>query len=343
MAATNLSPLHLMRHRKDPIEEVYDMAYAPDGLSYVSVSVDGSVKISDFDGASCLRVLQEADHMPVWAVAWSGDRIFTGHQNGTMKIWNATEGTLVSEFNDLSPSPAVVALNVSPAAPHLVASAANDHQIKLWALDGQFVRNMPCFDSVVYSMRFSPDGQFLATGSYHHTVQLWDVTTAELVLEFLGPSGCVRTVAFSDDGSLLAGGSDDKKIQMWITIDGRHKATLSGHTNYVWGMGFIGNNTLVSHDRHNVNVWREGELIQSLRFDNYIMTMAISLNGHKLGVAFRDGFVRLFGVLPTARHARSRAVLMLLSHLQSVDVMRGYERDYVKHHVLPELPWQAWL
>jgi len=57
---------------------------------------------------------------------------------------------------------------------------------------------------------FSPDGKRLATGSYDHTVKLWDVATGQELFTFKGHTGNVNTVAFSPDGKRLVVGSDDR-------------------------------------------------------------------------------------------------------------------------------------
>ncbi|HTL88375.1 MAG TPA: AAA-like domain-containing protein, partial [Leptolyngbya sp.] len=66
----------------------------------------------------------------------------------------------------------------------------------------------------VRCVRFSPDGDFLATCSEDQTVKLWR-RDGSLVTTLKGHSGSVFTLAFSLDGELIATGSADNSIRLW--------------------------------------------------------------------------------------------------------------------------------
>jgi WD40 repeat protein len=66
---------------------------------------------------------------------------------------------------------------------------------------------------------FSPDGQFLASGSWDTTIKLWEVASGREVRTLTGHTGWVLSVAFSPDGQFLASGSGDKTIKLWDISD----------------------------------------------------------------------------------------------------------------------------
>src|SRR5579864_7014864 len=74
----------------------------------------------------------------------------------------------------------------------------------------------------VYSVAFTPDGKFLATGSFDNTIKLWDVAAAKEIRTFGGAAGhkdMVLSVAINPNGQLLASGSGgrgaDNSLKVW--------------------------------------------------------------------------------------------------------------------------------
>ena len=61
----------------------------------------------------------------------------------------------------------------------------------------------------VYSVRFSPDGTRIASGSRDQTIRLWDASTGEQLDTLKGHTFDVTSVSFSPDGKRIASGSRD--------------------------------------------------------------------------------------------------------------------------------------
>ena len=93
----------------------------------------------------------------------------------------------------------------------------------------------------VQSVAFSPDGRTLASGSWDHTIRLWDITTGQHLKVLTGHTLTVWSVAFSPDGLTLASGSQDETIRLWNIATGAQIATLTGHTAPVKSVAFSPN------------------------------------------------------------------------------------------------------
>ncbi len=67
----------------------------------------------------------------------------------------------------------------------------------------------------VLSVAYSPDGRYLASGSYDNTIKIWEVATGKELRNLTGYYLPVNSVVYSPDGRYLASGSGDKTIKIW--------------------------------------------------------------------------------------------------------------------------------
>lgn len=143
---------------------------------------------------------------PIEAVAYSpdGKRFATGGWGGTVSIWNA-----VADKKD-----------------HTAAETP--------------LRTIATGGTRVFTMAFSPDGRYLATGTndVRGFVKTWDAANGSLVKTFVGHSDAVVSLAYSQDGRWLLTGSYDATARLW-DMQGKQSSLLpKSHRGFIWSVGF---------------------------------------------------------------------------------------------------------
>ena len=97
---------------------------------------------------------------------------------------------------------------------------------------------LTCLQHRVYSVCFSADGKFIASGSKDETVKVWSVGSSgdfecQSTLRVDAGALGVQSVSFSPKDNVIAAGCYNGKIYLVDAVAGEVKSTLTGHTGYV--------------------------------------------------------------------------------------------------------------
>jgi len=134
---------------------------------------------------------------------------------------------------------------------------------------------------MVTSVCFSPDGSYLASGSWDNTIKLWRVSDEREIRTIKGHTDWVKAVCFGPDGSMLASGSCDETVKLWW-LDGMASAPQITHTkpilpaNLAASLSFSepsGNNFLDAEESGNIIV----DLQNTGQGDAYALQVQLTL------------------------------------------------------------------
>jgi WD40 repeat protein len=95
-------------------------------------------------------------------------------------------------------------------------TTGQDKTVHIWDVQsGRELRQLTGHTDVIYSAKFSPDGNTIATASQDSTARLWDVQTGQELRRFTGHASPVENVAFSPNGNFILTGGDDGTARLW--------------------------------------------------------------------------------------------------------------------------------
>lgn len=116
-------------------EEVYSVAFSPDGATMLTGSKDGSARLWDLNGKLILEFAAHADAINAVAFAPDGRNILTGSVDGLARLWDLS-GELIIDFKHPQ---SVTALVFTPNGRNILTGSET---ARLWDLEGNLIKTI---------------------------------------------------------------------------------------------------------------------------------------------------------------------------------------------------------
>ena len=223
---------------------VYSLALSPDGTC-IAAGCEGLGERGNSDGSYNIRVinleLAKVHHYP---------RLFTPGPSGRGRIMRLNGEVLPSPFEGHRNQVNSVAYSADGKQ---IASCSDDQTVRVWDVSTGTRRTFEAHSKWIHSVAFSPDGtqivldsgmfnlstgrftrhtfgntgqtgfsfafladdRFLVSGSSHASCQIWDSKSHQTVVQILGHTDDVTSVAFFPDGKQIMSVSKDGAIRVW--------------------------------------------------------------------------------------------------------------------------------
>jgi WD40 repeat protein len=288
------------------------LTIAADGRYLASAGADGTARVWALLPSRVAAVPLRAHEDDVFAVAFSSDgkRLASASADHTIRIWDPASPE----------SPSILLMGhvgyVTSVAfngnGRILFSSGFDGTVRRWSLSPLW--GMPLFRKVsqslpefadyagyFFSLAASPDGQWIAAGTWDGRVFIWNPAKPDQPLpptSNLG--GRVHTVAFSPDSRLLIIGSDSRLQIIDLMHPAAEKIPLGGHRGAVRAVAVSpdGGRLASAGSDGIVRLWDLANLdaapVLIPTDGGWIWTLAFSPDGRLLATGSQDGLIRLW-------------------------------------------------
>ncbi len=222
--ASRGEPLIYAAKLTDETKQTWFARTSPTARTFISGGDDGFLRIREAAPGDFRVPTGEVPNTFCVVASPDGSKVATGHQDGTIRIWDAKT---LAEIRKLEGhSNRVWSLAFAPDGSRLVSGAGNwderlTGELRVWdTATWKTVHEITAHDDLIFAVAVSPDGKTIASGGRDNTIRTWNLATgkAELVIPHTGYPRCVT---FTADGAKLYSCGSGGALYQWDAKTGK--------------------------------------------------------------------------------------------------------------------------
>jgi WD40 repeat protein len=159
--------------------------------------------------------------------------------DGQLIVWDAVTGQRLFSYQEAVGGLKCVAFSPDGESLAIGSTGQPENPIGtatvLEVASGEILSTMPGHAGWVWDLAFSPDGERMATVDFRGVGKVWDVATAEPLVELAGPPSGF-SVTYCSSETRLAAGSGEGTITLWDAEAGLPLLSLGGYADPVGGI-----------------------------------------------------------------------------------------------------------
>jgi WD40 repeat protein/anti-sigma factor RsiW len=193
-------------------------------ITGLAISPDGQRLLSIAPGEVWLRTLplqrreelvgHEKARVTAAAFSRNGLRVVTADDQGTLRIWDATNSNLLKTIRD-SKDGTRKAIRGIAVLPEGFLTVGEDGRVLRWDEVTFKPRELTVHPKALFCIAASADGKRYLTGSEGGAVLLGSTETGTILSTMTEHRGGVTCVAFSSDQRHAVSGGDDRRVNLW--------------------------------------------------------------------------------------------------------------------------------